>query len=346
MAVDVHKLIREDWQVHCRIYTDPEIFNEEMKRIWQKSWLFVAHESEIPNPGDFKSFTLAQHPVIVVRDDTGQVRVLLNICRHRRVPVCRQEKGNTKFFQCTYHGWTYNTKGNLVGLSSGARYICGFHERRGLSAVPRMDSYRGFIFASFSSEGESLEQHLGKAKFFIDLVVDQSADGSEVIGSVHRYGHIGNWKLQIEKVKAGKEGRAIDCPNSWGTAKDLGNGHAVWEFSPSPQYRVISQRRQELEKRIGVERTKQICETGRNLFIFPNLFLMDQTSSSLRVINPVACDYTEISAIPLVPKGEPEELRNQRLRQYDTSESERIGAATDETVQRGQYRQWMKLMAQ
>jgi phenylpropionate dioxygenase-like ring-hydroxylating dioxygenase large terminal subunit len=139
-----------------------------MKRIrQQKSWLYVAHESEIPNPGDFKSLTLAQQPVIAVRDDEGRVRVLFNTCRHRKVIVCRQEKGNTTHFTCADHGWVYNTKGNLVGLSGPNRSLRSFTERRGLLPVPRMDIYQGVIFASLSPEGESLDEYLRKSRLFV-----------------------------------------------------------------------------------------------------------------------------------------------------------------------------------
>ena len=81
-----------------------------------ESWLYVAHESEIPQPGDFKSLTLAQKAVIVVRGEDGCVRVLFNTCRHRKVAVCHEARGNAKHFVCTYHGWVYDTKGSLIGL--------------------------------------------------------------------------------------------------------------------------------------------------------------------------------------------------------------------------------------
>jgi len=130
----------------------------------RKSWWFVAHESELPNQGDYRTFVLAQHPVIVVRDEDGQVRVLFNVCRHRRVLVCREEKGNTQYFQCSYHGWVYNTKGNLVGVNGGERYGTRFcKETTGLTSVPRMGIYGGFIFASFTAEGESLNEYLNHA---------------------------------------------------------------------------------------------------------------------------------------------------------------------------------------
>ena len=137
-----------------------------MKRIRQQSWLYVVHESEIPNPGDFKSFMLAQQPIIVVRDGEGQVRVLLNICRHRQVTVCRQATGNTMHFTCADHGWVYNTKGSLIGLSGSNRSLRNFTERRGLIPVPRMDIYQGVIFASLGPEGESLDEYLHEFPFF------------------------------------------------------------------------------------------------------------------------------------------------------------------------------------
>ena len=168
MPLDIHRLIPEDWPVQRSISADPEVFKQEIKRPGQESWLLVAHESEIPNPGDYKALSLAQQPVIVVRDDGGQIHVLFNICRHRAIPVCREGKGNTRYFQCMYHGWMYDTKGNLVGVNGAERYGERFRKAtKGLVLLPRVDRYRGFIFASLSSTGERLNEYLEKAKFHI-----------------------------------------------------------------------------------------------------------------------------------------------------------------------------------
>jgi phenylpropionate dioxygenase-like ring-hydroxylating dioxygenase large terminal subunit len=176
MAVDGQK-VRGDRQAHRSVYTDPEILRGELRRIVRASWLYVAHEGEIPNPGDFKSLTLAKQPVIVVRGEDGRVRVLFNVCRHRAVTVCRAGKGNAKHFVCARHGWVYDTKGSLVGVRGPGRSVRGFEERRGLAPVPRVESYRGFIFASFNPEGESPDTHLGEARRFIDRIAEQSAEG-------------------------------------------------------------------------------------------------------------------------------------------------------------------------
>jgi phenylpropionate dioxygenase-like ring-hydroxylating dioxygenase large terminal subunit len=139
-----------------------------MQRHRQQSWFIVARDHEIPRPGDFKSLTLAQRPVIVVRGEDGLVRVLLNTCRHRNVTVCRQAAGNTHAFTCPDHGWVYNTKGNLVGLQGPDQSIRRSQERRGLTPVSRMAIHRGYIFVSFDLEGESLEEYLRKAQPPID----------------------------------------------------------------------------------------------------------------------------------------------------------------------------------
>ncbi len=166
--LDIHQLVGEDGRIPHSTTADAEIVKQESERIQQGSWLFIAHENEIPNPGDYKALSLAQQPVIVVRDDDGRVRVLFNICRHRAVTVCREGKGNTRYFQCAYHGWMYNTKGNLVGVNGAEPYGQRFRkETKGLAPLPRVEMYRGFIFASLSATGETLSEYLGKVKFGI-----------------------------------------------------------------------------------------------------------------------------------------------------------------------------------
>jgi phenylpropionate dioxygenase-like ring-hydroxylating dioxygenase large terminal subunit len=102
-----------DFRVHERVYTDPEIFDAEIDRIFGSTWVYVAHETEIPDRGDYKTTTIGRQPVIVVRDDSGRVRVFLNRCRHRGSIVCREEGGNARSFQCPYHGWIYANDGGL-----------------------------------------------------------------------------------------------------------------------------------------------------------------------------------------------------------------------------------------
>jgi len=137
-----------------------------MNQNWPRAWYHIADENEIPKLGDFKTLVISEQPVIVVRGEDGQIRVLLNICRHREVMVCHEERGNTRRFVCLFHGWIYSTKGNLVGLSSAGDTTRTFQERRGLTPVPRVGIVRGCIFASLNPEGEDLETYLKRTKFF------------------------------------------------------------------------------------------------------------------------------------------------------------------------------------
>ncbi|NOT57946.1 MAG: Rieske (2Fe-2S) protein [Deltaproteobacteria bacterium] len=126
------------------------------------TWCYLARENEFPNVGDFKLLRLAKRSVIVVRGEDGQLRVLLNVCRHRSVPVCRHAHGNARTFTCTFHGWVYDTKGALIGVQGPGRTVREFSERAGLRPVPRVETSGGRLYASLEADGESLAAYLGK----------------------------------------------------------------------------------------------------------------------------------------------------------------------------------------
>src|SRR5713101_9449813 len=160
-TVDYNALVKDD-RVHGRVYTDPTIFEEEMDKIFARGWVYVGHASEIPRPGDFRVTDIGQQSVIMVRGDDGDVRLLMNRCVHRANAVCQVERGNAKTFRCAYHGWTYRNNGELAGVPYQEGYGSSLHkEELGLVQVPRMELYRGFIFASLSPAGITLDDHLG-----------------------------------------------------------------------------------------------------------------------------------------------------------------------------------------
>src|SRR5262249_19655768 len=101
----------EEHRVRTAVYTDASVFQQEIERIFGRTWIYVAHTSEIPNPHDYKTTTIGRTPVIVVRDDRGRVRVLLNRCRHRAATVCDEPCGTVARFRCPYHGWVYEVDG-------------------------------------------------------------------------------------------------------------------------------------------------------------------------------------------------------------------------------------------
>src|SRR6266849_5234660 len=117
--VDYQELIQSD-RINGRIYYDPAIFREELEKIWYREWIYVAHESEVPEPGDYVTRQLGLQPVIVSRDEERKIHPMLNRCMHRGNTVCQSDRGNSHAFRCAYHGWTYDNRGALVGVPRAA----------------------------------------------------------------------------------------------------------------------------------------------------------------------------------------------------------------------------------
>ncbi|HEV8711406.1 MAG TPA: aromatic ring-hydroxylating dioxygenase subunit alpha [Candidatus Binatia bacterium] len=338
------------FRVNRRAFTDPHVLELERERVFAQCWIYAGHESEIPNPGDFCARRVAGRPVILVRGTDGQVRVLLNTCTHRGAQVCRERAGNTRTFQCAYHAWTYNNQGELVGVPGEDAYSEAFDRQElGLRSAPRMESYRGFVFVSFNPAIESLVAYLAGAREYLDLVCDQSEQGMEIVSGTQLYSMRANWKLLVENSIDGYHGlpthkryfleflpdTGVDVQGMRiaGTAKSLGNGHAVIENPQVPFGRPVADwipawgeaKKAELEAlyqkliaRFGAERAYKIAKVSRNLLIFPNLIINDIMSVTVRTFFPLAPDYMEITAWALAPKEESAEDRALRLDNFLT----------------------------
>ncbi|HYN12445.1 MAG TPA: Rieske 2Fe-2S domain-containing protein [Burkholderiales bacterium] len=190
-------LVQSD-RVHRSVYADPAIFDLEMAHIFGRAWLVLGHESQVKSPGDYFTTRMGREPVIVVRDDNGEVGVLINRCAHRGSMVCAEGRGNTERFVCPYHGWSYDRAGVLQAVPFASGYEKG-KLPFGLKAVPRVELYRGFIFASLAAEGVDLESFLGPARASFDDFVDRAPGGElEVAGGVFKHAYNGNWKLMLE----------------------------------------------------------------------------------------------------------------------------------------------------
>ena len=191
-------------RVHRSLYTDPAIFELEMERLFGRAWLYVGHESQVRNIGDYFCTAIARKPVIVVRDASGALQVLHNQCAHRGAMVVASDKGSTDEFQCCYHGWTYHLDGRLKAIPLQHGYPADFNPKSDKTAmlrVPRVKSYRGFIFASQAADGPSLEESLNHMLTSIDDMVDRAPDGAiEVAGGTFRHVYNGNWKLYLENL--------------------------------------------------------------------------------------------------------------------------------------------------
>jgi len=339
--VSLDKFIIDDqargvFRVNRRSFTEPECLEIERQRIFENCWIYTGHESEVPRTGDFRSRRVAGRPLILVRGDDREVRVLLNTCTHRGSLVCRQSSGNAKTFQCPYHAWTYNQRGELIGVPGDDSYSEAALDRKelGLAQPARVDSYRGFIFVSFNPAAQDLDEYLAGAKEYLDLVCDQSEIGMKIVEGTQAYSIRANWKLLVENSIDGyhalpthqryfgylRESGGIPSgyPRQPEKALDLGNGHAVIEFDAMfgrpiarwvPAFGELSKARieakqRELEERFGNEHANRITQTGRNLLIFPNLIINDIMAITVRSFFPVAPDYMEVNAWSLAPVDE------------------------------------------
>ncbi|MDH6288235.1 aromatic ring-hydroxylating oxygenase subunit alpha [Rhodococcus opacus] len=256
--LDFGALISPDCdRVHTSLYSEDAVFTAELERIWKSTWLYVGHESEVAEPGDYITRLLATQPVILTRDQDESLHVLVNRCTHRGNTVCHQTKGNSNTFRCAYHGWSFANDGAVVGFTYSDEYGDALGKADfGLKRLPRVESYRGFVFASFNEDVVSLRDHLGPATEYLDHFVDLAPAGTVNL----RAGNLAsefdaNWKMPAENAVDGyhavflhqaviKIGR--DRARKSGTSnarlsstsrkkqlrtRDLGNGHAMLDFS-------------------------------------------------------------------------------------------------------------------
>lgn len=356
MSVDkilIEDLLSEDeerqiYRVKRSMFTDEDIFNFEMENIFEAGWVYLAHESQLPAPGDFVTSKIGRQPVIVNRNEQGKIGGILNACAHRGAKLALTAAGNKRRFVCPFHSWSYDADGKLqsCGDVEKAGYSDSFDKAKlNLTPIAKVESYRGFIFGSLSGEVPELSDHLGEAKKFIDLIIDQDPNGEiEVIPGVQKYTFDGNWKLQCEngvdgyhigsihgnyvmtvnnRTKLGSES-AVKPMDVSGFSKLSGgyyafeNGHVVlWNQTPNPDARPTWASREKREARVGGVRSWWMHNCWRNLCLYPNVFLMDQMSTQIRIIQPISVNKTEIQTLCFAPKNESREARALRIRQYE-----------------------------
>jgi phenylpropionate dioxygenase-like ring-hydroxylating dioxygenase large terminal subunit len=410
-------LVRDDG-VRREIYRDPEVFALEMERIFKRTWVFMAHESELPAGGDYLTMRIGAEPVVLARGEDDEVRALVNRCRHRGAIVCERAAGNAKSFRCQYHGWTYRNDGPLVGVPYPERHSADVRERLGLIALPRVESYRGLIFASFNPDVPPLADYLGPGAIgYIDRFLDQCL-GLPLVAhrQAHRVAMGANWKLQLENGMDGYHGGfthrsffdvmqrrlgtsvryASGLPTA--TSRAFRNGHCAIDPETTSRKPLMNrvatlpeatERLALLREEVGDDKYEDflggLTGAGINVGIYPNLQLI---GIHIRRIDPVSVDQTVVSVRPLLVDGAPEQVNWLRLRYHelfygpagfgqpdDFEMFERVEAAlgstddgwfrferglgaeqvvdegdttlgnvSDETPQRGQYKQWTALM--
>lgn len=203
--LDPRRLVQRD-RVHRRVYTDPAVFELEMERIFGRAWIFLGHDSQIPAPGDFVATRIAREPLLIVRQQDGSVRALLNRCTHKGMQLRPDEScGRTTLFRCAYHGWTFRLDGSTrtIPVASGYDGSCIATDRAAtdLRQIGGLEVYRGFIFGRLATHGPSFLEWLGPMKSSIDNFVDRAPEGRvQATGGVLRYLHDCNWKFFLENT--------------------------------------------------------------------------------------------------------------------------------------------------
>lgn len=338
-------LIHRD-KVHGSLYTDPNVFSDEMDRIYHKGWVFAGHTSEIPNVGDYMRRQIGRQPVLVTRNADNEVRVLFNRCVHRGNMICSKDRGNTATFVCPYHGWAYGVGGELRGVPMPSGMGSGFDKSElGLAAVPRQKIYRGFIFVSLAQSGQSFDDYIGKAKALLDRACDLSPEGEITLSAgwlKHRF-HA-NWKMLPENNTDGyhvtfAHASLMRATNPFASlafdedkgdnsvTRDWGGGHTEIDFGPRyhtfgklfqwfggvredklPEY--VARMEQAYGRDIA---RKRMIEGPPHAIIFPNLFLGELNIS---FVVPISANEVVQFYTPMLLKGAPE-VNARALRQTE-----------------------------
>ena len=200
MPLRISDIVNEDASlISRRAWTDAAVYELEKKGIFGKAWLFLGHETQIKNPGDYVQAYMCETPIILSRGQDNKIHALINSCTHRGLPVCRFDHGNAKRFVCPYHNWSYSVEGELMTIPQESEVQNKpIKSQLGLKPVPRVASWQGMIFGSFDETIEPLEDYLGDQRFYLDAFFDRFENGIEFVGAPHRWTINANWKLPME----------------------------------------------------------------------------------------------------------------------------------------------------
>ncbi len=327
---DFDYLIQED-RVHRLLYTEEPIFRKEMTRIFGAVWVYLGHESQIPERNDFVRTRLGLRPIILTRDANGCIRALFNRCTHRGSTVCRVDSGSAKSFQCPYHGWTFLNSGKISGVPWPEGYAEDFRDAKfNLAQVPRVESFRGFIFGTLNLDAPELLEYLGPVRRPLEEWLDRHPGGTVALCNANRLKLQGNWKLVYDNSADGyhvvfshrsllaMENRMADHPDKgmafYKESPDTGpiyvyayrNGHhfkdkrgtidrgkpgALWEIE------ALHPGMEAFEKKLRREHSGRADEfldlassEPVNINVFPNLHIL---GNHVQVVQPLSVNETD-----------------------------------------------------
>ncbi|MFP3203152.1 MAG: aromatic ring-hydroxylating dioxygenase subunit alpha [Sulfolobus sp.] len=337
------------------LFADKELFQLEQEKIFGKAWLFLAHESEIPNRGDYiVRYMGANTSVIVIRDEDYKIRAFYNICPHRGAKLCREDRGNSLFFKCPYHGLTFRSSGELVGLP--ARHLIAPNLKNSdikLFEV-KIQNYNGLIFGTMNPNPVSLDDFLGDMKFYLNILLRRNKEGLQ-FSVPQRWIIKANWKTIVDNFIGDAwhfltahgfayEVGGIVPPHSklfsaYAAVISLKGGHGVMFAGPdkndSPDYprpsyypvwwpellKEAKSTLSEKEYKIWINSNRMIGNVFPNL-AFHNTAYGAATAEipvpyqSFRLWRPLDVDKTEIWTWWAIEKDAPEKLKDLSFKTY------------------------------
>jgi len=332
----------ESGSFRAEIFSSREIYERELENVFSKCWLFLGHETQLPNELDFLNTYMAEDPVILVRQEDGTFRAFLNQCRHRGMQVNQYDFGNSPVFACPYHGWTYGADGALINvpMEDSAFPKCFDKGKLGLREVPRLEIYKGLIFGNWDGDAESLTDYLGEAAYYIDALFDRSPAGVEVIGGIHKWTIDSNWKLGAEQFASDMyhvaltHGGVVEAM----TPEDVPVDRRGFAANPGKQYSALKGGHGSgfylsdgddaiiasiLGPRVGeyynttlrdqatrrLDRVRGELMGSQHMTVFPNFSFLAGINT-VRVWHPRGPDAMEVWSFVVVPKDAPQEVKD------------------------------------
>nr|ART38691.1 G266 [uncultured bacterium] len=342
---------QRQFNVHRDLFRDAALFELEMAHVFEANWVYLCHESQLPNANDYYTTHIGRTAVVVLRGADGALRGFVNACPHRGTRLYTGRAGNAQVQMCPYHAWCFDSAGRCIKIKDQpqAGYAAAFdRQSHDLKPLGALASYQGFVFGALPAQVPALTDYLGDTRFFIDTFAEQSAQGMEILPGEVSYVFRANWKLQVENTmdiyhlttvhstfakivqqRGTREAAAAGADKV--KAVNLGalagqeqgtytfpHGHTVfWGTDPLRENRALWAMRPELLDR-GIDARKvEWMFRPRVLNFFPNIQFVDSACMQLRVIRPLAPDRTEMTMFCLAPRGEPAAGRRRRLRQYE-----------------------------
>ena len=349
---EARRNLEEEGKLLAKVYNEPEVYELEVKKIFSKTWIFLAHESEIPWSGDYVLRRIVDDSFIVSRDEDGEIHVLFNMCRHRGMQLCRSDAGNSSHFRCPYHGYTYQNTGKLNGVpfQKEAYGPEGLDKDEwAMTPAPRVGIYEGMIFASLNPDIPELPEYIGDMGWYLAFYLKKSPAGLEVVGAPQRWIMPADWKLAAENfigdgyhtqsthmstIKAGimrvkspaylKEGVQITASN---------HGCLFMGFKPGSYFNYPQSIVDSMLENLGSEQVNLLKEESimpLNATIFPNLSLLHSSMAieaegelatsvpylTIRVWQPMGPGKIEVWSWCLVEKDASEEFKRNSNRAY------------------------------